>query len=153
MDMWDKLWLGLMDKVGVKVSEYFRYMDDGRVCLPAIKKGWRWVEGELCWTKDWEDEDADRSPDWVTKKALTDSMQEVLSFLRFTTEIGEEFEGGWLPTLDVSLKVDGRGQVMWKFYEKPTTSETTVQGRSAMGAKTKAQILANDLVRRLLNTG
>ena len=56
-------------------------------------------------------------------------MQKVLPFLRFTTEVGEEFEEGWLPTLDVSLKVDERGQVRWRFYEKPTASRVTVQSR------------------------
>ena len=78
--------------------------------------------------KVWEEEDDDKSPEKVTKAALSSSMQEVLPFLRFTTEVGEEFEEGWLPTLDVSLKVDERGQVRWRFYEKPTTAETTVQG-------------------------
>ena len=102
---------------------------------------------------EWEDEDADSSPETITKRVLAGSIQGVLAFLRFTTEVGEEFEDGWLPTLDVSLKVNEGGKVMWKFYEKPTTSETTVQGRSAMGASNKSQILANDLVRRLLNTG
>ena len=146
-------WLQLMDRWGVKIEEYLRYMDDGRVFLHPLKKGWRWEGDELCWKKEWEEEDKDKSSEMVTKAALSGSMQGVLSFLRFTTEVGEEFAEGWLPTLDVSLKVDGNGKVGWKFYEKPTTSETTVQCRSAMGATTKAQILANDMVRRLLNTG
>ena len=82
------------------------------------------------------------------------TMQEVFDYLKFTTEIGEEFKDGWLPTLDVSLKVEERScKVNWKFFEKPTTSKTTVQRRSAMGGQIKSQILSNDLVRRLLNTG
>ena len=40
------------------------------------------------------------------KTEVSLSMQEVFTFLRFTTEIGEDFGDGWLPTLDVSLKVD-----------------------------------------------
>ena len=64
-------------------------------------------------------------------------MQEVFEFLRFMTEIGEEYEDGWLPTLDISLKVEEEtGEVKCKFFENPTTSKT--------------QILANDLVRRLI---
>ena len=88
----------------------------------------------------------------VTRRVVDGSMQGVYSFLKFTTETGEDFGDDWLPTLDLSLKVDARGQVLWKFYEKPTASEVTVQARSAMGFLVKGQILANDLVRRLLNT-
>ena len=154
MNMWDKEWLRMMDKVKLDIKEYMRYMDDGRVFMHCIKKGWRWEKGELVWRREWMDEDKERSLQEITKRAVDCSMQEVYEFLTFTTEIGEEYEGGWLPTLDVSLKIEERsGRVDWRFFEKPTTSRTTVQRRSAMGGIVKAQILANDLVRRLLNTG
>ena len=89
-----------------------------------------------------------------TKAVIDGTMQGILPFLKFTTEVGEDFCDGWLPTLDVSLWVDEEtSEVKWKFYEKPTASATTVQNKSAMGGVIKTQILANDLVRRLLNTG
>ena len=153
MHMWDQAWLGKMKMQGVDIEEYARYMDDGRVFMFCIKRGWRWTEGELVWKRDWAKEDEGRSLQEVTKAAVDRSMQEVYSFLRFTTETGNEFEDGWLPTLDISLRVEEEtGEVKWKFFEKPTTARTTVQSRSAMGGLIKTQILANDLVRRLLNT-
>ena len=80
-------------------------------------------------------------------------MQGVYSFLKFTTKTEEDFEDRWLPTLDLSLKVDAVNNINWKYFEKPTTSRTTIQHRPAMGDKTVKQILSNDMVRRLLNTG
>ena len=79
------------------------------------------------------------------------SMQEVMEFLKFTTEIEADFETEWLPTLDMELKMEGT-QVMHRFYEKPTTARVTVQERSAMEENTKMKVLGNDLMRRLLNS-
>ena len=153
MNMWDKEWLRTLESWKVKFMEYFRYMDDGRVLLHAIKSGWRWEDKELVWKEEWAKEDDHLSAQMITKRVMDGSMQEVFSFLKLTTEVGEDYPDDWLPTLDVSLKVEQEdGEVLWRFYEKPTTAPTTVQGRSAMGVVSKTQILANDLVRRLLNT-
>ena len=103
------------------------------------------------WRKEWLEEDKERSLQEITKRAVDGSMQEVYDFLRFTTETEEEFEDGWLPTLDLGLQV--RNNRVWhKFYEKLTTSKVTVQERSAMEEVVKSKILSNDLTRRLFNT-
>ena len=149
MSMWDKAWLTMVDRLKLEIEEYLRYMDDGRIFMHQIKRGWRWWRGELVWKQEWEEEDKSKTLGEVTRLAMEGTMQEVFEFLKFTTEIGEDFRDGWLPTLDVSLRVEERScKVAWKFFEKPTTSRTTVQRRSAMGGQVKSQILANDLVRR-----
>ena len=154
MCLWDDKWLDLLGRWRVNVKEYVRYMDDGRTFLTPLRNGWRWTEGELLFSKKWREEDKDLSPSEVTKRVLHGTMQEVMDFLKFTTEVGEDFGDGWLPTLDLSLAVDkDTSLVKWRFYEKPTCSQKTVQKRSAMGETTKAQILSNDMVRRLLLTG
>ena len=55
-------------------------------------------------------------------------------------------------TLDTSLRVNKANQVEYLYYEKPTTSNTTIQAASAMSENPKMQCLANDLVRRMMNT-
>ena len=59
---------------------------------------------------------------------------------------------GWLPTLDVALKVTPENQIAYKFYEKPEGARSTIQFKSAMGENAKHQILSQEMVRRLLNT-
>ena len=51
-----------------------------------------------------------------------------MSSLVFTTEVGRDFVNGWLPTLDLELRMGGDK----RFFKKPTAVRTTVQGRSAM---------------------
>ena len=66
-------------------------------------------------------------------------------------ETGEDYQDMWLPTLDTRLKVGEDNRVLHGFYEKPTSSNLTVQRRTAMGEDAKIQVLSNDLVRRLKN--
>ena len=127
-------------------------MDDMRVALPPIRPGWRWVEGELKYCKRWEVEDEVTTPERRTRELLAKSMEGVETYLKSTMESGEEFEGGWLPTLDTSLKVGGDNMIKFKFYEKETASKRTVQRRTAMEQNSKLQIVSNDLVRRMCNT-
>ena len=148
---WDRNWKRLIENNRILLNEYMRYMDDGRSMLPAIKPGWRWSEGRLCYTARWWKEDKDKTGIEITSTILGQSMQEVYPFLKFTTEVGEG-EGGWLPTLDVKLRVEDNNIISYQFYEKPTTTNTMVPKRSALNENSKMQILANDLVRRLSHT-
>ena len=88
----------------------------------------------------------------ITRKMVEVTMNSIESFLNFTTETGEDFPEGWLPTLDTSLKVGEHNQVLFRFYEKPTSSKMTVQKDTAMCENSKIQILSNDVTRRLLNS-
>ena len=94
MNVWDNMWMEVMKKSNLKLEEYVRYMDDGRVLLFAIKCGWRWVRGQLRYRKTWREEDKSLSPAEVTQRAVHGSLQEVLPFLKFTTEKTEDFPSG-----------------------------------------------------------
>ena len=61
--------------------------------------------------------------------------------LRFTTETCEDFPSGWLPTLDLELRVDDNNTVQHRFFEKSTSSKVTVQERSAMEENIKVKFL------------
>ena len=127
-------------------------MDDGRTFLPPIKPGWRWFEGRLRYRLSWEKEDQELSDSEITRKALLGSLVGVEDYLHFTMETQEDFKDQWLPTLDTKLKVEKKtNQVLYAFFEKPTSSNVTVQRRTAMGEDAKIQIVSNDLVRRLQN--
>ena len=53
--------------------------------------------------------------------------------------------------LDTSWKVGDKNNVLYRHYEKETTTNQTIQKSSAMGENMKVQIAAQDLVRRLSN--
>ena len=80
------------------------------------------------------------------------TLMGVEKYLKFTVESGEDYEGGWLPTLDLNLKVNKANLIEFKFFEKDTCSKKTVHKDSAMEENSKIQTVSNDLVRRLCNT-
>ena len=79
-------------------------------------------------------------------------MNSVMPSLKFTLEIGEDFEENKLPTLDLRLwVVDGRN-IMFDFYEKPMASNTVIHAKTAQSLTTKLSTLTQEVVRRLLHT-
>ena len=75
-----------------------------------------------------------------------------MDYLEFTYESGADYTDGWLPTLDTNILVGEDNVISYKYYEKPTTTNTTIRSTTAMAENSKMQCLSNDLVRRLLNT-
>ena len=90
---WDRQWKQMMAKNRISLEEYLRYMDDGRVFIYPIRQGWRWTGGGLKFKEDWREEDSQLTGLEVTRRVMESSMQEALTFLRFTTEVGEGDNG------------------------------------------------------------
>ena len=98
-----------------------------------------------------EDED-ERDDEVRTKEELKKSFDSIFSFLRFTTEAQEDFETNYLPTLDTQTHVDENGLILFRHYDKPMASNTTLQRGTALPKSTVFSSLRQDLCRRLLNT-
>ena len=128
-------------------------MDDGRSFMQPVKRGWKWQGGELLFSRGWELEEMEEgvTPEGKTKIIMLESMQGVETYLEFTVESPEDFDG-WLPTLDTNLRVEKDNQISYKFYEKPTSTNTVIRKESALSENQKIQILSQELVRRLFNT-
>ena len=127
-------------------------MDDSRAILQPIRPGWRMKEGRLKYRKEWELEDSHITGEERTKTIIAETMTGIEDYLEFTAESGSEFPDGWLPTLDTSLKVSLDNKIKYRFYEKETSADKTVQKASAMEENSKVQILSQDVVRRLSNS-
>ena len=148
MAVWDGKWAKVMLSWGLKVQTYFRYIDDLRLYLFPLKKGWIWTcEG-------WKfDETCDqRTAMRRTCDELAKSMNNVFEFLEFTMECEEDFESGWLPTLDMQTKVRDDGVILFKFFRKPMANNIAIQFGSALSSNTIFSSLRQETVRRLLHT-
>ena len=102
MQLFDKKLKSKLQALMISYSLVKRYMDDSRMLLPPIKPGWRADEQGIRYCKAWEKEDMELSGAEATRRVLLETMNGVESFLNFTGEIGEDFEGGgyppWTPT-------------------------------------------------------
>ena len=153
MNFWDGKWKELMTINNIKRDLEDRYMDDIRVILMAIRLGWRWHEGGLFFCSEWEREDqmAGKTVENITAEILIQSMNDILSFLRFTKEVADDFHNKKLPTLDTEIWVEN-GLIMFEFYEKPMSNNIVVQEKSALSESVKTATLTEEVVRRLKHT-
>ena len=154
MNVWDKLWRGKLKDLNLRQEVYTRYMDDGRSLIHPVRPGWRIDDdGKLKFKVEWEQDDKNFSPTERTKKVLEGSMKGVMEGIELTMETKEDFGGEWLPTLDVNLAIDERNRLKFNYYEKPTSSNLTLQKNTAMEQNTLVGILSNEVMRRMLNIG
>ena len=150
MIFWDKKWMEKMDANNVTRDLEDRYMDDVRIVLMAIQHGWRWLEGGLYYHEDWKVEDlkAGKSLEEVTHDVILNSMNETLTFLKFTKEVPEDFEDKKLPTLDLKIWLrDGR--LWYQFFEKIMSNNVVIQEKSALSESVKIASLTEHVTRRL----
>ena len=76
-------------------------------------------------------EDA-RDDNTRTLEEVCKSMNAVLECLNFTMESEWDFPTGWLPTLDTQTQVQSNGVILFKFFNKPTGNNISIQFGSAL---------------------
>jgi hypothetical protein len=120
--------MDMMATNNISVITVVRYMDDIRAFLHAIRAGWRMWEGRPCFCEEWKLEDIKdgKSATRRTAEILISIMNQVMPFLQFTVEIGEDFIDLKLPTLDVKLGSRTVGLSMTSLKRPwPTTPSST----------------------------
>ena len=68
------------------------------------------------------------------------------------SEVEEDFDDRFLPSLDVKVTIDQDHKVKYLFFSKPMASNTVLHGRTALPSESVRSTLVSDTVRRLSNT-
>ena len=89
-----------------------------------------------------EDLVAAKSSTRRTAEVLIPSMNSVLSFLNFTSEIHEDFQENKLPSRDTNVWI-GAMAILFEHYSKPMSTNLVVQARSALSEEVKQSSLGN----------
>ena len=153
---WDGKLAEFMDVNNIRLEMGARYMDDVRLILDSIHEGWRWDRGGLYFSEGWklEDEKSGETSTQRTARVPRDMMNDVLKFLNLTIEIGDDFDDGKLPTLDLKIWIQLVGNcriVVFEYYEKPMKTNLVLQSHSAISENTKVSSLSQEVVRLLKN--
>jgi len=149
MCKWDNTWAVLMKRSCLILLIFYRYVDDLRLCLRPLNKGWFWQKNE--WIYDPERPD---HRDTVTRtiEEIHKSINSVWDFLEFTTESQIDFQDGTLPTLDFKTCIKRNGYVAYEFFSKPMSRNNVLTYGTALSRTCIFSSLRQDLVRRLSNT-
>ena len=93
MKMWDKQWEKLMRREGLEHFMFVRYVDDCRLILPALNKGWTWNGNRFIF--DMNMVDNGETDDEYTTREITNAMCSLVDFLKFTGECCDMFGGSF----------------------------------------------------------
>ena len=154
MKIWDCMWIKLLDREGIKLWLFFRYVDDVRCFLRPFKEGVRWDGCEFRYDKKWEEEDllSGKTDQRRTTEQLVAAMSSIVDFLDFEPEESGMFANDRLPTLDASIWVCERScLVKFSFFEKPTCPNRVLQKDTALSEMSIRASLTQEIVRRLKN--
>ena len=103
--------------------------------------------------EEWEDKDFDRQKRRDrTKEEMAKMMTDVYKMLSFTTGVSEDFSNNRLPTLDLELWQTETRAIEYAFFEKEMSSRFVMRKEAATPDQMKRSTLAQDGVRRLMNT-
>ena len=117
MKQWDKMWVKLLKREGVRFDLFLRYVDDCRLFMPSLNPGWTWTGHGFEFVREQMKRDLNEGISFVqrTTREITKAMCQLTHFLKFTGEDSSMFADATLPTLDTSLWMKD-GVVMHKFF-------------------------------------
>ena len=82
-------------------------------------------------------------------RILLPAMNQINPDVQFTVETSEDFQSGWLPTLDLDLYMGVGGIISHTSYQKPMRTPILIMAKSAMSSQMKNNTLANEEMRRV----
>ena len=136
MNMWDWNLKTILDTNKLHLEEVFRYLDDWRGIMKALKAGWRWDRDQLRFRQAWREEDSKLSGVVRTSRELNKMMDSIYGNLKVEMEHAEQFEDRTLPTLDFRMFVQDN-KVLYSFYQKPVANKCVIHKDSALGQNMK----------------
>ena len=152
MKLWDVTWIKLLDREGIDIYDFFRYVDDNRCFLRPIAEGWRWNGENFQYSDTWYEEDilSELTDQERTTRELVSAMNSLIDFLQFEGEESGQFENYRLPTLDTEIWVcEETGLLKHSFFEKTTCPNRVLQKATALSENSIRASLNQEVVRRL----
>ena len=159
MSWWDRQLLTKLDKLGIKVLLYKRYVDDINIILVAPDRRAEYLvegeEGKLV-TNEENKKTCSKEESGITLlKQIGDSIHESI---KLEADYPDMHEDKKLPLLDIKMWVENHktedkgpvGIVMYEFYAKEVSSKAVVHEKSAMPRSVKRTVLTQEVLRILL---
>jgi hypothetical protein len=90
--------------------------------------------------------------DHRTALVLLELANSVCGYTSFKVDYPSAHSSGWMPLLDIQIRVNSDNSVDWTFYRKEVSSPYTILNTSALPGRVKRVSLVQEGLRRLRNT-
>ena len=150
MSLWDKQFLSLCKKLGLKIDLYKRYVDDILFILDSLSYGWKFDKKRKIMVFDPLNVSTEQDPDSFTMNILLDIANTLDKNIQLTGDCPSQNQSKRLPVLDLEIWVEN-DTVEFSFYQKSMASPYVNLYRSALPTRTKRNSLFQEGIRRLQN--
>ena len=127
------------------------YVDDQTIVTKALPLGAKIVNNELVIDEQQAELDKDIPADVRTAKIFKEVSNSICDFLQVTSDCPSQHESGYLPVLDIQVKVNNN-RIVHKFYKKKISSKRVILANSALPKNVKRASLTEGAIRRLRYT-
>lgn len=149
---WDRLYLEKVQKAGMQMKLYERYVDDSNqvAVIPPPGSTYDAREGKII--MDPQKDEQDVPGDERLAKILLSIANSIMECI--------VMEGDWpsknadckMPILDMKVWMSEEGTILYQHYEKDVSRKTVLNAKSAHSAACKRGVHTQEVLRRLLNT-
>ena len=131
---------------------YKLYVDDQGLVVEELPPGARYLEGEVRVVEEEVEGDLLLPGDQMTAELLQTIANTICPHTTMEVDYPSAHSSGYMPILDIKIKVRDDKTIDWRFYKKPVSSKQFILSRSAVPGKVKRASLAQEGLRRLRNT-
>jgi hypothetical protein len=128
------------------------YVDDTNLAMEELEPGCRLVDGKVVVVE--EEVEADRAipGDRRTARVIQDIANSICETINMTIDCPSNHESGWMPLLDLQVRVAEDNSLDYKFYSKKVANPLLLMATSALPDRVKRNSLVQQAMTRLRNT-
>ena len=153
MARWDRMYKDKVNRLGIKMLLFERYVDDSNQVAITPPKGsvYDKVTDRIKIDPEKLVEDQIINDDERLAKILLDIANTVMKCVTMEGDWPSKNEDKKLPILDMKTWTDTNGSIKYQHYEKAVSSKTILNAKSAHSAACKRSVHTQEVIRRVLN--
>ena len=153
MARWDRMYKDKVNRLGIKMLLFERYVDDSNQVAITPPKGsvYNKVTDRIKIDPEKLVEDQIINDDERLAKILLDIANTVMKCVTMEGDWPSKNEDKKLPILDMKTWTDTNGSIKYQHYEKAVSSKTILNAKSAHSAACKRSVHTQEVIRRVLN--
>ena len=138
----------------MSIEQYLHqlYIDDSNGIMEKLPPGTRLVEGNFRVVEELVEEDKLVAGDKRTAELLKELANTICPYLQMEIYFPSNHATGWMPILDLEVRMTPDKTVDWKWYRKPMVCRYSILNHSAMPASVKRITLVQQGITMLRNT-
>ena len=153
MLMYDDLYLKKVQKAGIDMMMYERYIDDSNQVAVVPPPGSRYDRESKKVVIDETIIDMDENDDKRLATILNEIANDIIPGIIMEHDIPSKNIDNKMPILDMKVWIErSSGNIMFQHYEKPTASGNIMHANTAQAVTCRNSVHTQEIMRRLLNS-